>query len=108
MSAIAAPEIHVDEQLLLQFVIWNLRVRDLPSAVHQAAARVAAARRHPRPAGGEIYVDAPFRVSAIPQTEQEPIIDASGDRASVPGLVSEQLLELRPKYVLVTDLSERT
>lgn len=107
MSSLPAEAIRVDEELLLQFVVWNLRTRDLPHTIKQAAARLAAARLYPKPPGSETYIEAPFRVSVIPHTDTGEIIDASADRASVPALVAERLIEHRPKFLLITDLGER-
>jgi hypothetical protein len=103
-EACTANAIELDEQLLLQFVIWNLRVRDLPHAVSQAARRVAAARRHPRPfAIEEKYLDAPYRVSALPVDENDQGVHLSTDVESVVPTVAELLLT-RPQHIIVTDL----
>ena len=105
MTVLALPGLEQDEQQLLQFVLWNLRVRDLPYGIRDAAARVAASRRHPRPTavGDPIYVDAPYRVSALPVDENDQGVHLSTDRASVAGTVAELLL-IRPQHIIVTDL----
>lgn len=102
-QVLAPPALEHDEQLLLRFLIWHLRVRDLPPAVRDAAARLAAAHRHPRLSPVDDYVDAPYRVSALPRSEDGPMVDVSACAASVPAAVAD-LLAGRPQYVVVTDL----
>lgn len=97
------PPVEEDEQLLLRFVVWNLRVRDLPPAVRDAAARVAATRQHPRIDASDAYVDAPYRVSGIAPDEDAPPVAIAADRANVAEAVNE-LLIARPLYVVVTHL----
>lgn len=63
-----------DEERLVSFVVWDVRVRDLPSDVAEAARRVAGRTRLPRRPGTG-YAAGSWRVSVIPRSGTEPVVD---------------------------------
>lgn len=87
-----------DRELLVQFVVWRLRVCDLPTDVLAAAERLA--RVTPKP---DLYsgpTEAPYRVTGIPGDDDRPMVTFMCDR---PGLAAtvETVWDQCPSLLLV-------
>jgi hypothetical protein len=77
-----------DAARIVQFVVWQLRVEDLPDDVAEAAKRLAGST--PRPHGWDYrYPDRVYRVSGIPRDEHQRIIEV---RSAAPALCVDELL----------------
>lgn len=86
-----------DEQALIHFLIWHVRVCDLPEDVAACAARVTASGRYPRGPGEMLDspTKGPFRVSLIPADDNDTIIESYPVAV---GPVVGELLEAHPDF----------
>lgn len=79
-----------DVERLLQFVVWECRIEDLPDDVAAAAGRVAATRTVGCPGRMQEYRDPTWRVSGIPKDETLMPVDRRGFNV---GLTVDRLLD---------------
>jgi hypothetical protein len=86
-----------DERLLLAFVVWLVRIQDLPPNVREAAFRVAATHKYERPPGS--YGAGGWRVTLFdPDDAVEPV---SAQPLAVGAYVDNLLAEHPDLYALL-------
>lgn len=89
-----------DARLLVEWVLWNVRLCDLPDDVKAAAVRLSRSGRWPKPEQACGYGDVAAKVTAFPRDESRPLTETHATRQHLAATV-ERLAEPGVSYLLV-------